>query len=170
MLGTKQRTQFKEILGAAVYISNTHANYANSMALLQQNGLRPMTYQEALVLISGNPKLKHKLEDKWFYLGGEKLDESGFYTFDNTGNLVKGKGSPEQTVYLWSGTGPLSLDVHVDDVINGAERRFDLDAAIGPDLISPRIVGVKIGFKLATPKIRASAEAKLETAKSALRA
>ena len=62
------KTEFKEILRTGVFISLTDANKENSMRRLKQNGLRPLTYQEALVKIDQSPKLKEQLKGKTFYL------------------------------------------------------------------------------------------------------
>jgi hypothetical protein len=155
MLGTRQRTetQFKEVNATSVHISETKANHANSMALLQQNGLRPMTYKEAIVLIDGNPELKEQLKGKWFYLDGKGLKESGYHTFDNEGKLTKGKGDIEKTVYAYSGKNPLSLYVFTDYYVGFNERRFYLNADYVPQDVASVVVGVRAGHEVATPKI-----------------
>ena len=69
---TKQ-AQFKEVNATGAFVCKTKANYADSMALLQQNNLRALTYPEALVLIDRNPDLKEHLKDQWFYLEGKGI-------------------------------------------------------------------------------------------------
>ena len=136
-------TQFREINATAVHISETRANRANSMALLQQNGLRPMTYQEAIVLIDRNRELKAQLKGKWFYLDGKGLRESGCYTFDNEGKLVIGmKGGIEKTVHVYSGNGQLSLDVREEDDARRGEGRFGLDAIGDPSNVATAVLGI----------------------------
>ena len=152
----KTALQFKEVNSTTVLISETKANYADSKALLEKNGLRLMAYQEALVLIDKNPELKEQLKGKWFYLAGKGLEESEYHTFDNEGKLTKGKGDIEKTVYLWNGKNPLSLDVHADGDARFSERRFDLDAADDPQFVAPVVVGVRAGHEVAGPKIEAS--------------
>ena len=153
---TKQ-AQFKEVNATGAFVCETKANHADSMAHLKRNNLRVLTYQEALVLIDRNPDLKEHLKDQWFYLEGKGiLDKSGCYAFDNLGNLSKVKGDPEKTVYIYSGTNPLSLGVHTDDGARVDEGRFGLDAYNGPQFVASVVVGVRIGHEVATPKIEAS--------------
>ncbi len=153
MLGIKQRpeTQFNEV--ATVFISETKTNHANSMSLLKQNGLRPMTYQEALVLIYRNPELMAQLNGRWFYLGGKGLKESGYYTSNNEGKLTEGKGDIEKTVHVYPGDNPLLLLIHSDHLARTAESRFDLHADDDPHYVASVVVGVKIGCEVATLKI-----------------
>ena len=160
MFGTKQRTetQFREINATTVHISETKANHANSMALLQQNGLRPMTYQEAIVLIDRNRELKAQLKGKWFYLEGKGLKKSGYHTFDNAGRLVEsveGKGDIEKTAYAYSGNNPLALYVRTDEYARRGRRRFTLNAFDSPQYAALVVVGVRAGHEAATPKIEA---------------
>ena len=151
---TRTETQSKEADSAAVFVSETEANHADSMELLQKNRSRPMTYQEALVLMDRDPELKEQLKGKWFYLEGKGLDESGFHTFDNAGNLTEGKGDAEKTVYLWKGENPLSLGVHTDYVARIYERRFYLYADDDPQYVASVVVGVRVGHEVAAPKLR----------------
>ncbi len=141
-----------------VYICEKSANYAESMALLQQKGLRPMTYQEALVLTDRNPQLKKRLTGKMFYLAGKSLEESGCNTFDNKGELQEGEGDVEKTVYAYAGRNPLSLDVLIDNSARGNGRRFVLDASLGgPQFAASVVVGVKTGHEVAkgiTPELK----------------
>ena len=150
----RAETQPKEMDSTAVFMSEIAANHADSMALLQQNGSRPMTYQEALVLIDRGPELKEQLKGKWFYLEGKGLEESGYHTFDNKGNLTEGKGDIEKTVYLWKGENPLSLDVHTDDDARINARRFNLLADADPQVVASVVVGIRVGHEAATPKMR----------------
>lgn len=140
--------QFKEVVSTTVFIAETKADYANSMALLQQNGLRPMTYQEAFVLIDKNLVLKKELKGTAFYLDGIGLKESGYYTFDNDGKLSKGKGI-ERAVCILNGKAPLSLLVNSDDGARFVGARFFLIADYTPKGVAPVVVGVKINQELA---------------------
>lgn len=144
VLGTKQRVEarFREISATTVHISETKASRINSMLLLEQNGLRPMTYQEAIVLIDRSPELKTELKGKWFYLDGKSLKESGYYTFNNEGRLTEGKGDIEKTVYAYSGNGPLSLAVHAEEDAAAGGLRFVLDANFDSRVVALVVVGV----------------------------
>ncbi len=158
MFRTRQRTetQFKEVGTTSVFVSETKANHSKSMALLQENGLRPMTYQEALVKIDQNPELKAQLKGKGFYLDGKGLKGLEFYTsFDNEGKLTEDRRDTEKTVCAFLGENPLSLSVGTDyDALYG-ERRFNLSAFEDPQSVAPVVVGVRAGPEVAVPKVEA---------------
>ncbi len=126
-----------------IKIINQEADYENTLSILKENKLRPLTYQEALVSIDKDLELKNKLKGKWFYLQGKGLDKEGYHTFNNKGNLKEGKGNMEETIYLWSGKNPLSFGVRSDygALING--RRFGLSASNSPDSVAGVVVGVQ---------------------------
>ncbi len=152
MFAKKQKVevQFKQINTTAVCLSETKADYADSMALLQQEGLRPMTYKEALALIDRSSELKQQLKGKWFYLEGEGLEKEGCHTFDNEGNLRKEdheKGNMEKTVDVFPGEGRLVMIVQTDSTTSLEERRFVLYASADPQDIAPVVVGVKLDTK-----------------------
>ena len=48
-----------------LHVFEQYANYQLSMKLLAKNGLRPLTYQEAL---SRSQEIIERLKDKWFWL------------------------------------------------------------------------------------------------------
>ncbi len=157
MTATLQRTQttFKEVKTSTipVFIANVKADHSKSMRILEDNGLRPFTKQEVLVIVDQNPELKQQLKGKWFYLAGKCLEEGGYHTFDEKGNLKEGKGEIEKTVYLYKGTQPLSLDVYEDDGARNDERRFYLVADDGPSVVAPVVVGVRKVPEGAAPEI-----------------
>lgn len=150
MTEAKQRTgtPFKEVgaTGVFVYVE-LFENYARSMELLKQNGLRPLTYQEALVLIDRNPELKEQLKGSWFYLNGKRPKISGFrtrafYTFDNEGQLSEGNLDKEKMVDFRWGTNPSSFGVVSEDSVSHGRARFFIDAESTPLLCAPMVVGV----------------------------
>ena len=61
----------KEVGKIGVFINQTEANHKDSMCILQQNGLRPLNYKEALVKIDQNPELKEQLKGKRFNIDGK---------------------------------------------------------------------------------------------------
>ena len=123
-----------------IKILNQKANHADSMRILKENGLEPLTYQEALA--NGKELVKlAKGEWKWFYLAGKGIDKSGYHTIDKDGEVRAGRGEVEDTVYIWKGENLLSLDVHSDDDASGYGRRFWLDAVGGPNDVVPVVVG-----------------------------
>jgi hypothetical protein len=164
MFGTRHgmKKQFSEVKGTGVYISDARANGNGSMALLQQNGLRPMTYQEAFTLIDRNPELKARLKGKWFYLSGKGLNESEYYTFDDEGRLIsskKGEAEAEKTVYVFKENNML-MYVHTDVGTGSSGWRFCiLDS--GPKDNANVVVGVKANYTMAMQKIDDSNRVKI---------
>ena len=149
---TQGPEKFSEINATGVYISKTNANYTDSMALLQQNGFRPLTYPEALVKIGQSPELKKQLKGEWFYLDGKGSALSGDYTFNDKGELTQGKGDVEKTVHVCKGSQPLKLYVHYTDRdARNLGWWFGLGAYTDPSLVARVVVGV-----VATPKIEVS--------------
>lgn len=153
---------FREVNASGVFIAQTEANHKNSMSLLQQNGFRPLTYQEAIVKIDQNPELKEQLKGKWFYLDGKGSQLSGYYTFNEKGELTQGKGDIENTVYVYKGNQPLSLVVLTDGDARDLEGRFGLDADDDPSGVARVVVGVRAGHGVATPKIEVAQTEKPE--------
>ncbi len=140
------QSKFKEVGTTGVFILQTYENYKGSIYALQQNGLRPLTHQEALVLIDQNQELKDQLKGKWFYIDGNESSlpcpSSGFYTFNDKGELTKGKGEIEKTVYVYKGPQPLSLVVHTDYNISDNEKRFVIDGNLPLEDIAQIVVGL----------------------------
>ena len=143
---------FREVSNSGVSIAFTNANHKDSMSILQQNGLRAMTYQEALVKIDQNPELKEQLKGRWFYLAGEGTELSGFYTFNEKGELTRGKGNIEKTIYAYSGSQPLSLFVLTAYLARIDERRYGFDAVDGPSGVAGVVVGVRDAHEVGTPQ------------------
>ena len=123
---------------AGLHIAKTEANHQDSMSILAANGLRPLTYQEAL---SRAPELIKELERKWFYLAGNGITEDGVYTFNDKGELqpLKGNEKYDQKVRVYTGNQPLSLGVGSDYYV----WRFGLVACGRPDDVASVVVGVK---------------------------
>ncbi|MDE1768867.1 MAG: hypothetical protein KGH64_04810 [Candidatus Micrarchaeota archaeon] len=140
----RTQTQVREIkvTGGSVALIDAEANHAQSIEILSKHGMRPPTYQEAFVHLMQNPGLKEQLKGKWFYLAGEGLQANGYHTIDNTGNLKAGRGNPEETVYAYPGSRPLSLMVDSDTIVY--LRRFFLKGVDWPGSIAQVVVGVKL--------------------------
>jgi len=123
------------------------ANYADSMRILKENGLEPLTYQEAL---AHGKELVKAFKGKWkyFWLAGKGINKSRYHTFDKKGNVRAGKGKVENTVYILKGNQPLCLGVHSDYVAAQYGRRFYLAACYGPDDVAPVVVGKAMSRKI----------------------
>ena len=128
---------------AKIKILYKEANHADSMAILKEANLRPLTYQEALQhseeLIDA-----FKGKWKWFYLDRKIMDKDGLFTFDSKGELQKIEGDVpiDKKVYVWSGNNSLSLGVLSGDIARQDGRRFYLLADDGPDDVAPVVVGL----------------------------
>ena len=126
-----------------IKIISKEANHKDSMRILKENGLEPLTYQEALA--HGAELVKaFKGKGKWFYLAGKGIDKDGVFLFDSKGNIDAEnpeKDDIEHKVRVWSGKYPLSLVVRSDDVAWDYGRRFNLDASYEPGGVAPVVVG-----------------------------
>ncbi len=69
---------------------NLTGNHAKSIKILQDNGMRALTYQEALVWLMQNPEIKEQLKNKWFYLEGVGTDKSGLLFGEYPDHLWRG--------------------------------------------------------------------------------
>lgn len=123
------------------------ADYENTKRILKEKHLRLLTYQEALVWLDKDTKAKEQLKGKWFWLDWEGSILSGYYTFNDKGELTEGKGNIEETVYAWSGSQPLSLDVLTDLDARIDERRYYFYASGGPSNVASVVVGKAFSSK-----------------------
>ena len=147
------QADFMEIGTTGVFIAHTRADQENSMNLLQQNGFRALTYQEAFVKLDQNPELKEQLKGRWLYLDGKGSELSGFYISDEKGELSKiagpsilkkGKGNLEKIVFVLKGSEPLSLLVQTDDFARYGGFRFGIYATYGHSDVAGMVVGVRV--------------------------
>ncbi len=145
MMGLKQRhkTKLIELNASTIHIYDRPANYIDSMIFLHENGLRALTYQEALIGISGDLSIKERLKGKWFYLSGKGIKELGYYSFNDKGKIIQQNADLERTIYVYSGNKPLSLNVNIDPISSFDIRRFSLSAHLDPKFVAPMIVGIK---------------------------
>lgn len=143
---------FQEVGTTGVFTAQTEANQTNSMDQLQKNGLKALTYQEALIKIGQNPELKEQLKGRWLYLDGKATELSGFYMFNEKGELAKisgpailkkGKGDLEKIVFVLKGSQPLSLLVQTDDFARYGGFRFGIYATYGHSDVAGMVVGVR---------------------------
>jgi hypothetical protein len=146
--------KFREAGNTGVFIAHTEGNQENSMNLLKQNGFRALTFQEALIKIDLNPELKEQLKGRWLYLDGKGSELSGFYMFNEKGELTKisgpailkkGKGDLEKIVFVLKGSQPLSLLVQTDDFARYGGFRIGLYATYGHSDVAGVVVGVRVG-------------------------
>ena len=144
------QVEFREVGTTGVFIAHIEANQEKSMNLLLQNGFRALTFQEAFLKINQNPELKEQLKGRWLYLDGKGSELSGFYIFNEMGELTKisgpsilkkGKGDLETIVFVLKGSQPLSLLVQTDDFARYGGFRFGLYATYGQSDVAGVVVG-----------------------------
>jgi len=142
-----------EVGTTGVFLAHIKANQKSSMKLLQQYGFRFLTYQEALIKIDQNPELKEQLKGRWLYLNEKGSGLSGFYIFNEKGELTKisgpailkkGKGDLEKIVFVLKGSQMLSLLVQTDDFARYGGFRFGLFATYGQSDVAGVVVGAKV--------------------------
>lgn len=146
---------FKEVGKTGVFVSQTDADHKNSLSILQQYGLEPLTYQEAIARINQHEQLKEQLKYTMFYLDGKCYLLPGFNTVDHNGELTPGKRDIERTVFVNPGQQPLVLRVHADYDALFRKSRFNLYADGSPDEVAHVVVGVQAGHKMTMPKVEA---------------
>jgi hypothetical protein len=104
--------------------------------------------------IDQNPELKKWLKGRWLYLDGKGSELSGFYIFNEKGELAKisgpailkkGKGDLEKIVFVLKGSQPLSLLVQTDDFARYGGFRFGIYATYGHSDVAGVVVGVRVG-------------------------
>lgn len=139
----EQAAQFREIKcsRASLFALQHEANYANSMRILADNGMRPITYQEAL---ARHEQLIKELAGSWFWLAGNGIkQEDGYYAFDRHGNLahLTGRETAEQKVYVSKSSGPLSIGIGFGG--DSEDGIFDIVGDGHSDTPAPVIVGTR---------------------------
>ena len=129
---------------ANIEILNQRANHAASMRILNENGLRPVTYREILIALGRDPKLKEKLRGKWFWLNGERTEMQGFHTIQSNGFLKEGKSDdPVKNVYVWEGEQPLAFNVFEDIHTACGDAWFGIHAIYDPSKTAYVVVGIE---------------------------
>ncbi|HUB92508.1 MAG TPA: hypothetical protein VL945_00960 [Candidatus Saccharimonadales bacterium] len=145
--GTVQFDRIETTRGV-LRIAETAANYTQSMGLLRERHIEPLTYKQALLIFDENPHLKERLRGKGFWLKGEGLEVSGYHTFDEDGTLVKIMGNEltkpplERTVYTYPGNGPHYMGISYGDGLGGG--RFGLTANRNPKTNALAVVGLEL--------------------------
>ncbi len=111
------------------------------MKLLADNGLRPLTYREALARSSD---LIDECKGRGFWLGGEAPKRMRYCTWNVNGELIKltGKESLDQKVRFFPGNHPLALDVCSDGDTDILGRRFTLSSDGDPQRFGSVVIGI----------------------------
>lgn len=134
-----EQKQFRSV--GTLFIAEQSAGHALSMELLATNGLRPLTYQEAL---SRSLELMKELKGKRFWLAGQGIHgEDEVCIFNAQSELVKstGKESLDKRIRVWSSDQPLSLTVLSDADTAYYGARFTLSGN-WPLYVAQVVVGV----------------------------
>lgn len=134
----KGQNQFRR--EGSLFIAELSVNHFQSMKLLADNDLRPLTYREAFAHAT---ELIEKLQGKWFYLDGKGIADSGLYVFGVNGKFITPTGckAQDRTVNIYSGDRPLSIIVSSDRDAEESGWRFELIADVEPSHASV-VVGI----------------------------
>jgi len=126
---------------STVTIIGEARHLTEALGTLQENGLRLMTYREALYAITTDPELKDKLKGQAFWVLGEQMEKSGICLVKDYGEIGAGRSKdPENNIFVFPGKGPFLLRINSDDVTPAKNMRF----VIFPDTerTAPIVVGV----------------------------
>jgi len=131
---------FREILSdgkIVMFMSEQAGNRAQSMRLLADNGLRPLTHQELLMRA---PELIERLKGRWFYIDGIGLRKGGTYAWNANGELAKltGKETYDQKIRVYPGNKLPSFGVRGGD----SPWRFNLVCNDESDENAPVVMGI----------------------------
>lgn len=149
--------QFTKVGKSEVFMATAQADLGTSMRMLNNSGLKPLTLREVIVLTSIHPELMKEVGGRRFYLSGKGTERSGFYTFNEAGELSEGAGDRNKTIHV--NGGPLGLLLYAHDLAAIHENRtFSLNAHCGPYLVADIVVGVKTDYKLPIHKSTAKQE------------
>jgi hypothetical protein len=144
ILAAQRFMEFKAIgnsKNAQWYALERNANYSDSIRLLEEAGLRPITCKEALAKLMNDQELKNLLKDKSFYLIGKWDGRYGLHRICGDGTLVCGKGpSMEQTARIWVGMHPLRIDIYSDKKANLYGVRFSITSRVDTNYYIARII------------------------------
>ena len=135
---TIKQLQFKQI--GALFVSDQGGNRAESLKLLAKNGLRAVTYREAL---SSSSELAKELKGRCFWLAAENIPcKVGSYTFTPSGELSKpvGNEAPEKKVLVIATDGPMCLSVGADSI---TVEKFCLYSVSKTYLAASAVVGIR---------------------------
>ena len=158
--------QFRRV--GTLFISKQESDCAKSMELLAANGLRLITYQEALSRFSSI--VVKELRGEWFYLAGKGIQGNGVRTFNERGELVRptGRENDNQRVYVWSGSQQLKMGIYLDGNVPRLHRRFSISGMSDLDP-TDNIARVVVGTFIDTTETLAQARAALTRLKRDVR-
>jgi len=147
-------SQFK---ASDIRIWVTPANHAESMRILQEYALRPLTLEEILFAVADRKLIKQltKLKDACgsFYIMdqiGRLPQTPGLHIIEPDLSLSVGRSEdPEKNVLCIMGSNPPSFHVHRDKCGASSDRRFNLDTHEKPTTIVPLVVGLPIEVPIA---------------------
>jgi hypothetical protein len=142
---------------SGVSIAFTNANYEETVSILRHNENMPLQlliYQNAFVKMDADPALKDQLkghkkdkghEENRFYVDGDGSRlSSGYYHFNEDGELMAGKGDIERTIFVYIDahkSQKLSIYVYGDEEAERGGRRYALDRYESPTTEANVVVG-----------------------------
>ncbi len=147
---------FRQILDSGIYITSIDAKRKHAFELLEEDNLRPIKHDELLASFLKCPYLRKKLEGKLFHIEGSGsiggygvFDGNGSvpvpdcYTFNDKGELKKGRVDIYKNVHVYTGRHPLVFYVPMEHAVEHIGANFIIYANQSPSYISSIIVGVK---------------------------
>ncbi|MDE1860878.1 MAG: hypothetical protein KGH72_04135 [Candidatus Micrarchaeota archaeon] len=134
---------------ASLHVSFQKADYKHTMKMLFDHDLEPLTRSMALRFLTSDDAFRDLVEGKWFWLAGEGLEESGYYTLERRGGLVRldeatrRKTSPEMVIDVRPGKGPISVGVAGGYTFGYYDSRFTMGADVNPSGEATAVLGFR---------------------------
>jgi hypothetical protein len=164
---------FRQISDSGVYISRIDAKRSYASEVLEEDGLRLMKYDEVLKEMSKSLYLRKALEGKLFHIDGSgstggygifdgngRIPVPDYYTFNDKGELTKGRGEIRKNVHVYTGRYPLVFYVPMEHAVEHIGANFIIYANQSPSYIASIVVGAKKHAR-AEPEILAENKAPL---------
>lgn len=139
--GGRRTKHFEEVGNSGVFVSWTRSNFEDSMDILEENGLEPLAYPEAMKKLDKHIGLKEVLKGNRFYL--KDGVDPGLNRVDENGNIVFGKGGVERTVHVHNDKQFVMLYVNRDAEIEYKKKgRYELWIGGDPNRVAKVVIGV----------------------------
>jgi len=128
---------------SGIRVIETPAALTDTLRILEEQGLRLLTYREAFVILGADAKLKERLKEKSFWLKEIGARADGDYTLQPDGSLKEGRAKDkEKAVSVYQGDQPVHLYVYPDNQASWQHKRFNLSANVGPGHVTSMVVGL----------------------------
>ena len=153
-MADRTQTAPQEVSSGAIQILRQVADFAGSNGIAAENGGRLPTLKEFITELK-SPEFYEKAKYNSYWLGENGLGFSGYARIDyEKGTITQVREKDwerlpiSERAYAYSGSGPVSLGVDVDD----GDWRLGVYAFDGPDDVASRVALVRDGHVAAAPK------------------